>query len=243
MSQTVPQSSAIINSNVPDYNRIAIWYDLINSIVTLGLDSGWRRKVAELLQNRGHLRILDIGCGSGKQIFAFFTADLPLISVNGIDLSEGMLKVAQKRIVKHGIGCSVYLESGDATVLRFEKDFFDAVTMSFGLSGIPDTQTVLSEARRVLKPDCPLIILDLINPRSFRFPGIYSLYFKYLVPLIGGLISGSASTYKSIAGTLERLPQTEQLSSQLKSSGFHKISIFKLFPGAAAIFLGKKVPS
>ena len=240
MIQSASSKATIQTEPDPAFDQIAVWYDTLNAVITCGLDSFWRHRVAENLHDRGPLRVLDLACGTGKQISSLFSCKVPLISVNGIDLSERMLSVARRRFAYHKNRTAVFLEQGDATALRFENDFFDAVTISFGLGCVNDSKRVLNESWRVLKLDCPLIILEINNRKEFSFPWTYSLYIKHIIPVIGGLIAGSTSAYRKIMNGVERIPESEQFLALLKAAGFHKIQIQHLFPGFAAIYICKK---
>jgi len=222
------------------FDRIAVWYDFINKIMSLGMDRVWRKKASELLDNSGSIRVLDLACGTGEQILSLFSSKLNIISVNGIDTSEKMLTQARKRINSAGLNQIVFLEKGDARELRFKDDFFDAVTMSFGLSSIPNYQEVINEAWRVLKADCPLIILDLANPQACRFRRMYTFYVRHIASFAGGFITGAPDAYLNLRSDLEKLPDIEKLSSQMKCAGFQKLSIQPLSSGAAMLIKGKK---
>jgi demethylmenaquinone methyltransferase / 2-methoxy-6-polyprenyl-1,4-benzoquinol methylase len=223
-----------------DYNNIANTYDTINGFFSMGLVKKWRKEVADGLTNRGPMRILDLACGSGEQILSFFKTDLDVISVNGIDMSEKMVENARKKISKANLCHCVYIENGNACELRYTDNFFDAVTIAFSMRDIIQTTTLLKEAHRVLKVDCPLIILDLNNPKYSKTKYLYSFYMQYIFSTAGGLISGFPEIYKSVWKHLTELQNPEYICKQMKAAGFQKINVLTMFAGIALLINGKK---
>ena len=223
-----------------DYDAIANTYDLVNRIFSFGFMNSSRNEVANWLSNRGPIRILDVACGTGNQILSFFSEKLNIISVNGIDLSEPMLKRAKKKISRANLNGSVFLEEGDACDLRFKDDFFDAVTISYGLRDIVNVTTFFNEAHRVLKTDCPILILDLRNPVYCRFKYLYSWYLRYILSTTGGLISGFPDTYKTIFKNISAQHETDTICKLLKNSRFHKVNAYNRSIGSEFLISGKK---
>lgn len=222
------------------FNRIGIWYDLVSWLSTWGLINSWRNFGSELLLNRGPLRILDLACGTAEQIISFSAIKVPVISITGLDISERMLQIAQKKTFRLKRQHSIFLLQGDMHSLKFDDSFFDALTFSFGLSCSANIGQVFSEAARVLKPDCPLIITEFNKPNTFATLHPYTFYINFLVPGIGRLISGAKEAYQKIASLINNLPDQNSICLQLKTSGFQKISIYKLFPGFVTLYCAKK---
>lgn len=223
-----------------DYNNIASTYDIINGLFSMGLIKKWRKEVADGLSNRGPLRILDLACGSGEQILSFFNSNLGVISVNGIDISEKMVENAQKKISKANLNHCVYIEKGNACELRYDDNFFDVVTIAFSMRDIGQTTALFKEAHRVLKVDCPLLILDLNNPKYSKTKYLYSLYMQYIFATAGGLISGFPEIYKSVWRKLSELQNPELICRQMKAAGFQKINALTMFAGITLLINGKK---
>lgn len=222
------------------FNSIGLWYDLVSWISTLGMIKYWRRTTSELLLNRGPLRVLDLGCGTAEQIISLFSTNVPLTSVTGIDISEKMLQVARKKVARYKQQSPIFLLQGDMHSLKFEDSFFDAVTLSFGLCFSPDTEQLFSESARVLKQDCPLIIIEFNKPKTFTTFNPYTFYINFFIPGTGRLISGAKESYKKIATLINKLPDQDVLFSQLKSAGFQKITKYQLFPGLVTQYSAKK---
>jgi demethylmenaquinone methyltransferase/2-methoxy-6-polyprenyl-1,4-benzoquinol methylase len=223
-----------------EYNTVANTYDFVEAIFSFGLMNSCRKEIANWLSNRGPIRILDLCCGTGNQILSFFSTKLNIISVNGIDLSEGMLKRAKQKITRSHLNNYVFLEKSDACDLRFKDNFFDAVTISYSLRDIYTISLLFNEAHRVLKTDCPFLILDQRNPEYCRFKYLYSLYLRYIFSSAGGLISGFPEMYKMIYKNITAQQETDALCKLLKSSGFYKINAYNLSLGSAFFISGKK---
>jgi demethylmenaquinone methyltransferase / 2-methoxy-6-polyprenyl-1,4-benzoquinol methylase len=223
-----------------DYDKIAESYDFISNLFSIGLIGAWRNNVSYFLSNYGPLRILDLGSGSGGQIFSFFQTDLEIISVNGIDSSQNMVEIAQKKILKKNLNNCVFIEKGNAVSLRFSNNFFDAVTISFSLRDIERKDLLFKEVHRVLKGDCSFIILDIPNPSDNRFSYIFSLYLKYIYSNAGGFYSGFPNIYHLLWRRLPLFPNSETLCKELKVAGFQKVNTLSLSAGAAMIVSAKK---
>ncbi len=231
---TLPVQSTI------NYDDLATSYDYINTFFSVGLTKKWRNVAAGLLTNHGPQRLLDLACGSGEQIVSFFTRKIDIISVNGIDISKKMVDKAVNKFSKLKLKHCVFVESGDACSSRFRDNFFDAVTISFSLRDIGNFDELFREAHRVLKNDCPLIILDLNIPNDCKLKSLYSIYMHYIFSTAGGLLSGFPEAYKMYSRKLSALPGTDFLSRQMKNCGFHKVSTYKMFADIAFLITGKK---
>ncbi|NLD99361.1 MAG: class I SAM-dependent methyltransferase [Fibrobacter sp.] len=234
---------SINKKNILIFDRIGVWYDLLSRILTLGLQPHWYKTITDLLQDKGPLRILDMACGTGKQISSIIKHKVPLSSICGLDISENMLLQARNKFQRNKLRNKIFLIHSDMHKLHFQTDFFDAATMSFGLNYSSDNQTVLNEICRVLKKDSPLLMLDFFLPENSPLAKPFKLYVKHLFPLIGGLIAGSTSTLKQIACTICDNPSIDSLQIQLRAAGFKKISSLTLFPGIVSIISCKKSTS
>lgn len=231
---TLPIQSTI------NYDNLATSYDYIDTFFSVGFTKKWRNVAADLLTDHGPQRLLDLACGSGEQIVSFFSRKIDIISVSGIDISKRMVEKAIKKFSRLQLKHHVFIESGDACSSRFRDNFFDAVTISFSLRDIGNIDELFREAHRVLKNDCPLIILDLNNPNDCKLKYLYSLYMHYIFSTAGGLLSGFPEAYKIFSRRLSALPSTDFLSRQMKNCGFHKVGTYKMFADIAFLITGKK---
>ncbi|MBI4287278.1 MAG: ubiquinone/menaquinone biosynthesis methyltransferase [Chloroflexi bacterium] len=217
------------------FSRLAPRYDLGNRVLSLGLDSSWRRSAARLAQPGRPGLVLDVATG---------TADLALAvarlgsRVVALDFCEEMLQVGMGKGRKAGPGVDVAFLLGDALSLPFPLDTFDAVTIGFGMRNIPDLARYLAEVRRVLKPGGRLVTLELYPPahgsRAHRW------YLKHVVPGVGGLLSGQGVAYEYLHSSIRQFSTPEELRDSLRDAGFGAIEIVPLHLRAAMVHLAIK---
>ena len=208
------------------FDRIAPVYDVMNRVMTAGLDQRWRRKTVNAVVRPGD-RVLDAACGTG---------DLAIIAskaggeVTGLDFSEAMLVRARRKKPE--------LEwiRGDVLALPFDDDSFDAATVGFGVRNVADLPGAIAELRRVLKPGGRLAILEITRPRGpLRI--FYSLWFDRIVPLLGKVLPGGEA-YTYLPASVRRFPGPDDLAAQM--AGFRDVG-YRLFAGGiVALHTGVK---
>src|ERR1035437_2999395 len=221
------------------FSGIAGRYDLLNHLLSLKIDKSWRRKVrvrlADILENKNAL-VLDVACGTGD--LAIELQRGAVAKVIGTDFCRPMLEIAQQKNGT-GVGYIPYIE-GDAMVLPFADDSFDAVTIAFGLRNLPNYPSGLKELRRVLKPAGRLAILECSSPSLPGFREIYKLYFERILPHIGGVISGNRGAYTYLPNSVSKFPDKKTLAAMMGEAGFKDVSFQSLTGGTAAIHVGSK---
>lgn len=233
---TSPQGSAVarVDGSGHMFNQIARRYDLLNRVISCGLDQGWRRRTVASLQMQTGYRILDLATG---------TADLPLeivrqqagVQVVGLDPSVGMLDVGRTKIQGRGLEASVELVEGDAQALPFESDSFDGITMAFGIRNVPDRDLALREMVRVLKPSRRVGILELSEPRTGLLAPFARLHIHHIVPTLGALLSGSAE-YRYLQKSIQAFPTPEAFAQMMREAGFAGVEFRKLAFGACVLY-------
>jgi demethylmenaquinone methyltransferase/2-methoxy-6-polyprenyl-1,4-benzoquinol methylase len=208
------------------FDRIAPVYDLMNRVMTAGLDGRWRRLTAEAAVRRGD-RVLDACCGTGDLALADERAGGRVV---GLDFSERMLERARRK------SASVEWMRDDLLELPFEDASFDAATVGFGVRNVADLERSLRELRRVLRPGGRLGILEITTPRGpLRL--FYRLWFDAIVPLLGKLLRGG-SAYTYLPASVRRFPGPEDLSALLERTGFGEVSFRLLAGGIVALHTG-----
>lgn len=216
------------------FDRIAPVYDVMNRVMTAGLDMRWRRLAAESVVRTGD-RVLDAACGTGDLAIADLKAGAA--QVTGLDFSENMLARARKKTRRR----TDVLEwvQGDMLALPFADETFDAATVGFGVRNVADLELGLRELRRVLRPGGRLAILEITQPRGVLRP-FFSLWFDRIVPALGKVLPGG-SAYSYLPASVRRFPDAETLATLLRDCGFGDVrfrllggSIVALHTGAAS---------
>jgi len=200
------------------FDRIAPVYDLMNRVMTAGLDRRWRRLTAEAVVRPGD-RVLDACCGTGDLALACARAGG---RVTGLDFSERMLERARRK------GPELEWVQGDLLALPFEDGAFDAVTVGFGVRNVEDVARAFRELRRVLEPGGRLAVLEITRPRGF-LRHFYGLWFDRVVPLLGRVLPGGAA-YTYLPASVRRFPGPEDLARLMEEAGFADVR-FRLFAG------------
>ncbi len=214
------------------FDEIAPRYDLINRIMTFGIDRAWRRRAVRALHVGPGSRVVDLGCGTGDLI-----ADVERTgaAVVGIDLSAEMMAYGQKRLAGRAF------VRGDAQCLPFADATFDGVVSGFALRNFTAIPTAMAEAARVLKPGGRFALLEVNVPQATLLRTLFSFYFTRVVPLIGGLLSRGFA-YSYLAASLEYLPDFPRYRAILSEAGFVDVEQHILFAGAAQLVTAVRDP-
>ena len=219
------------------FARIAPRYDATNKVISAGMDEGWRRRTIALLQPPRNGRIIDLACGTGDIVFHLVRTD-PTLRVTGVDFCEPMLEGARARSLRSR-GTVDFIE-GDVMQLPFADNSFDGATMGFAMRNVADIDTTLREVKRVLKPGARFVNLDMSKAPNAAWKACFDLYFYRIVPLIGGLVSGSRQAYTYLPNSLTHHPNAEALRDRFSAAGFEKAGFVRLMGGAVAVHYGSK---
>jgi demethylmenaquinone methyltransferase/2-methoxy-6-polyprenyl-1,4-benzoquinol methylase len=220
------------------FGRVAPRYDLANHLLSANVDRYWRtRTVAELrdVLKRPGARVLDLACGTGDLLIALEReAGRGLI---GSDFCHPMLTGAQVKLDRDRLK-SVLLES-DALALPFPDSSLDLVTIAFGYRNLADYRAGLVEMRRVLRPGGVLAILEFTQPPNKTFASVYNWYSRYILPIVGGAISGAPEAYRYLPESVRRFPGAEELARMMLDAGFEHVDWEYLTVGIAALHIGR----
>jgi demethylmenaquinone methyltransferase / 2-methoxy-6-polyprenyl-1,4-benzoquinol methylase len=208
------------------FDRIAPGYDVMNRLMTAGLDRRWRRETATAVVRPGD-RVLDVCCGTGDLAIAARRAGG---EVTGLDFSERMLDRARHKAPE------IDWVRGDALGMPFEDGSFDAVTMGFGLRNLEDERRGLAELRRVLEPGGRLGVLEITRPRG-PLALFYRVWFDGLVPLAGKVLPGGAA-YAYLPASVRRFPSPDSLAGLMRDAGFADVRIRLFAGGIVALHTG-----
>jgi demethylmenaquinone methyltransferase/2-methoxy-6-polyprenyl-1,4-benzoquinol methylase len=227
------------------FATIAARYDLLNHLLSGNIDKRWRRRVAKTLPATlpplppsvlGKARILDVACGTGDLSFTLF--ENVEARIVGIDFCRPMLQIAASKASK--LGFEVPFIEGDALSLPFRDCSFEAVTIAFGLRNLTDVEAGFAELLRVLKPAGRVVVLEFSKPTTSVLRSVFRIYFTRVLPLFGGLISGSKSAYQYLPESVSRFPDQTELASIMKRAGFEEVTFQNLSGGIAALHLGMR---
>jgi len=220
------------------FNSIAKRYDFLNHFLSMNIDYLWRKKVISLLKPYHPQTILDVATGTAD--LAIQASLLKPKQIIGIDISEEMLKIGQKKLSDKNKECIIQLINADAENMPFENDSFDACTVAFGVRNFEDLKQGLSEMHRVLKSNGKVVILEFSKPSDFPVKQIYGFYFKTILPFVGKLVSKSDDAYIYLPDSVSKFPTSENFILLLKEVGFKEISAHQLSFGIASIYFGVK---
>jgi demethylmenaquinone methyltransferase / 2-methoxy-6-polyprenyl-1,4-benzoquinol methylase len=219
------------------FDAIAGRYDLVNRLISLGIDQSWRERTVRSLELSNDARVLDIATG---------TADLAIMiaksegssRVIGLDPSEKMLEVGRAKIAHEGLGARVTLQAGDAERLPFGDRSFDGVTIAFGIRNVPDRERALAEMARVTKLGGRVAILELSEPRAGLLGRLARFHVHTVVPTVGALLSG-APEYAYLQRSIAAFPPAEEFVAKMERAGLSLIECAPLTFGVCHLYLAQ----
>jgi demethylmenaquinone methyltransferase/2-methoxy-6-polyprenyl-1,4-benzoquinol methylase len=222
------------------FDQAAPRYDLMNTIISLGMDKSWRAKAIDLLGVKEIGFYLDVGCGTGDQVLEIarrFPQNHPRII--GIDQSRGMLEIGKKKLGKQGCGQTIELTEGDALKLPYPDESTDGIISAFVFRNLDDRMGALKEWFRVLKKGGCCVILELSRPPNpFLLIG-YQVYTRLFVPLAGALFS-RIKNYQYLINSIASFPSPPVVREMMQETGFSRTEVFPLLGGVARIYRGVK---
>jgi demethylmenaquinone methyltransferase / 2-methoxy-6-polyprenyl-1,4-benzoquinol methylase len=220
------------------FDNISGNYDFLNRSLSFGIDIIWRRIMMRQLKDIQPKLILDVATGTAD--VAIEAVKLKPESIIGVDISEGMLQVGREKIAKKNLHHIITLEKGDSEQLQFTDNHFDAVTVAFGVRNFENLQLGLSELQRVLKPGGKVVILEFSRPRIFGVKQIYDLYFRYLCPWWGKLISKDFSAYKYLYESVKAFPEGKDFTDIASAAGFKNMKVRRVTLGIVSLYTAIK---
>ncbi|HAD14103.1 MAG TPA: bifunctional demethylmenaquinone methyltransferase/2-methoxy-6-polyprenyl-1,4-benzoquinol methylase UbiE [Saprospirales bacterium] len=221
------------------FDRIAPKYDLLNRVLSLGIDVWWRKKAIAYLKPARPAEILDVATGTAD-VAILMAKILKPKRIVGIDIANQMLEFGRIKIKDAGLQDVISLETGDSEHLRFETGTFDAVTVAFGVRNFENLEKGLSEMYRVMRPGGRIVILEFSKPNIFPFKQLYNSYFKYVLPLIGRLTSRDMRAYTYLFESVQVFPEGNQFTEILTKTGFNDPICERLTLGICSIYTATK---
>lgn len=218
---------------------IAGRYDLLNHLLSLNIDKGWRRKVSRELRSildNPDATVLDVACGTGDLSLELNRESQA--QVFGTDFCRPMLTIANQK--SQNENSPIPFIEGDAMGLPFVDESFDAVTIAFGLRNLANVADGLKELHRILKPGGVLAVLEFSAPVVPGFGKLFNFYFAHVLPRIGGAVSGSRGAYEYLPDSVSKFPNQKKLVEMIESTGFSAVKYSNLTGGIAALHIGTK---
>lgn len=223
------------------FDDIAPEYDKLNHILSLDIDKSWRRKaVRKTIDTHKKMQILDVACGTGDFALAIARKAAPGSRITGIDLSEGMMKIGREKISREGMEDMICLRQGDCESLEFPDSTFDRVTAAFGVRNFENIPEGLRQMHRVLKDGGKLVILELSVPQNRLMFFLYKIYFKGILPKIGGKISGNRGAYEYLPASVINFPAPSVFCRMISEAGFTKVTVKAFTFGLCRLFTAIK---
>ncbi|UCC44995.1 MAG: bifunctional demethylmenaquinone methyltransferase/2-methoxy-6-polyprenyl-1,4-benzoquinol methylase UbiE [Candidatus Zixiibacteriota bacterium] len=222
------------------FDRIAHRYDLLNHLLSANRDVAWRQRMADFLPQGDSLNVLDLATGTADQLLALYNSGRVKSGI-GLDLSEKMMAIGREKIAKRELSDRLSLQKGDAEEIPLNDESFDAVSISFGIRNVTDVNKALREMYRVLRPNGRALILEFSIPRSRLIRYWYLFYFRFIMPVIGGLVSGDDSAYRYLNETVETFPYGKDFCRLMSDAGFNDVKREELTFGIASIYCGEKL--
>ena len=220
------------------FNNISKKYDFLNHFLSLGIDKIWRKKAIKKLREIQPKRILDIATGTGD--FAIASLKLNPTEVVGIDISAGMLEVGREKMKARQFDSIITMTLGDSEALPFEDNYFDALTVGFGVRNFEHLEIGLAEMLRVIRVEGKVIILEFSKPKKFPIKQGYGFISKYIIPFFGKRISKDEKAYAYLPESIAAFPEGQEMIDILTKLGYKNVEAELVSGGIATIYSGVK---
>lgn len=218
------------------FDGIARRYDLLNRVMSFGLDRSWRKKLVRALALAPGARVLDLATGTADVAIAIARAH-PDCRVVGVDPSTGMLEVGRHKIARSELDARVTLQAGDAQALELADQTFDGVCIAFGIRNVPDRARALAEMARVTRPGGRVAILELSEPRRGLLAPLARFHIRRMVPRLGALLSGSRE-YTYLQSSIAAFPPPEAFADMMRTAGLDVLAVTPLSLGVCHLYVG-----
>lgn len=222
------------------FDRIAGRYDLLNRIISLHLDTYWRKKAVAAALRGGERRVLDLGTGTGDLALAAARAVGAGGKIVGLDFSFEMLRLAMQKKDKDRDGGKIFYVLGTALAAPLGDRIFDAAMTAFVLRNVTDLPRFFSEAYRLLKPGGRLVSLDMFPPTGFPFALLYSVYFHRVMPWVGARLARDGEAYRYLSRSVQEFHPPEAIADMIGRAGFANVTTRKFLSGAVCLHAGDR---
>ena len=220
------------------FDNISGNYDGLNKIISLGTDATWKKKILQMVKLQKPTSILDIATGTGDLAILF--AETSAKEIIGLDISQGMLDIGKKKIEAKKLNTKIQMVLGDGENIPYSDNYFDVITVAYGVRNFENLEKGLSEILRTLKPNGQFIILETSVPTKFPFKQGYAFHSKVILPLVGKLFSKDQSAYTYLSNSANEFPFGEVLNNILRKIGFIDVKHLPQTFGVATIYQASK---
>lgn len=221
------------------FDNIAPAYDFMNRAMTFGIDRIWRRKAVDMLKAHPHSTILDVATGTGD-LAILLARRTDATAITGIDLSEGMIAVGQRKIADAGLSDRITLHAGDSLAMPWETHSFHAVTVAYGVRNFENLLQGYREMLRVLRPGGTITVIELSTPTSPIIKPLYHLYTRHIIPIVGRMVSKDVRAYAYLPESIAAVPQGPEMTAIMNQAGFTDTRYRRLTFGTCTIYTGRK---
>lgn len=220
------------------FSTIAHRYDLLNRVLSLGIDRSWRKFAVGRLPERENAKFLDIATGTCDVALEIIKRHSPGTRVVAVDFSEGMLALGREKVRGAGLEDRIDVRFADVTSLPFDDNTFDGSIIAFGIRNVQDYKKGISEMGRVVKSGGKVVILEFTSVQSRFFQPVFHFYITKILPFIGEIVSGKKGAYKYLPDSMLDFPPPEKFKQAMEETGLQDVGYCKLTFGAAIVYAG-----
>lgn len=238
MSTNLPVPNDPTGGSGAMFDRIAERYDLLNRLISFGLDLRWRKKLLVAVNLQPGQQLLDVATGTADVAIDACKAIDQLTAV-GLDPSVGMLGVGQRKVQEASLQDRIELVEGNALDMPFEDNQFHASCVSFGIRNFPDRLQGLREMTRCVRPGSKVVVLELSEPRKGLLAPFARLHIHHIVPMLGAILSGDRE-YAYLAKSIREFPPPEDFAALMTEAGLVDVHFTPMTFGVAHLYVGTK---
>jgi len=218
------------------FNAIAPRYDQLNHLLSFHVDHFWRQEGIRIVKNKN--RVLDL-CAGTLDLSIMLAKQSPQVAIDAVDFSSEMLSYGHEKLNSE-LQKRIHTYCYDVQHLSFQDNCFDGAMVAYGMRNVADNQKALTEVLRVLRPGSPLIILEFFKPTRWTSRFFHATYGRFVLPLLGGFISGNRQAYRYLRDSIQGFYTTADYTSLMSRCGFQNISVTPQWGGVSTLIQGKK---
>ncbi|MCM1092356.1 MAG: bifunctional demethylmenaquinone methyltransferase/2-methoxy-6-polyprenyl-1,4-benzoquinol methylase UbiE [Lachnospiraceae bacterium] len=221
------------------FDSIAPAYDFMNRMMTFGIDKLWRLRAVNMLRRKSPQHILDVATGTGDLAMLMFKKLRPG-RITGIDLSPGMIAVAEKKVADAGLDGAIRFMNEDCLDLPFAPEVFDCITVAYGVRNFEHLDRGYAEMYRVMQRGGTLCVIELSTPRSPLVKPFYKFYTRHIIPWVGKAVSRDVRAYSYLPESIAAVPQGEEMLQLIREAGFKNCRCRRFTFGTCSVYLAEK---